>query len=62
MLFILIAQYRDRLCSYLIGRWVCVQVYDLMAGSKLVVPPSHYMSKAEAMFNFPKLKDEVRST
>lgn len=35
------------------------QVYDFTAGSKLVVPPSHFMSRAEALFHFPKLKEEV---
>lgn len=32
-----------------------------MAGAKLVVPPSHYMSKEEAIFTFPKLRQEVRA-
>lgn len=35
------------------------QVYDWIAGAKLVVPPSHYMSREEAMFSFPKLKEKV---
>lgn len=38
---------------------LCVQVYDWIAGSKLVVPPSHFMSRAEALYNFPKLREEV---
>lgn len=35
------------------------QVYDWIAGAKLVVPPSHYMSREEAMFSFPKLREKV---
>ena len=35
------------------------QVYDWVAGAKLVVPPSHFMSREEAIYNFPKLRDEV---
>ncbi|CAN0038018.1 unnamed protein product [Discosporangium mesarthrocarpum] len=38
--------------------WLGVKVYDMVAGSRLVVPPSHYMSKSEALFNFPKLREE----
>lgn len=36
------------------------QVYDWLAGAKLVVPPSHYMSREEAMYSFPKLRENVR--
>ncbi|CAM9600907.1 unnamed protein product, partial [Hapterophycus canaliculatus] len=38
--------------------WIGAKVYDWVAGEKLVVPPSHYMSRAEAIYNFPKLREE----
>ncbi|CAN0187961.1 unnamed protein product [Ascophyllum nodosum] len=38
--------------------WIGTKVYDWLAGSKLVVPPSHFMSRQEAMYNFPKLEEE----
>ncbi|CAN0111144.1 unnamed protein product [Scytosiphon promiscuus] len=38
--------------------WIGAKVYDWVAGAKLVVPPSHYMSREEAIYNFPKLREE----
>ncbi|CAN0282967.1 unnamed protein product, partial [Ectocarpus sp. 4 AP-2014] len=36
----------------------CLLVYDWIAGAKLVVPPSHYMSREEAIYTFPKLREK----
>eukprot|EP00611_Tribonema_gayanum_P009894 TRINITY_DN19778_c0_g1_i1.p1 TRINITY_DN19778_c0_g1~~TRINITY_DN19778_c0_g1_i1.p1 ORF type:complete len:456 (+),score=128.47 TRINITY_DN19778_c0_g1_i1:95-1462(+) len=36
--------------------WAGAKVYDLVAGSRRAVPPSHYMSAEEALFNFPMLR------
>ncbi|CAM9299413.1 unnamed protein product, partial [Chrysoparadoxa australica] len=38
--------------------WAGTKVYDLVAGSRRVVPPSHFMARDEALYNFPMLKDE----
>jgi glycerol-3-phosphate dehydrogenase len=36
--------------------WVGAKVYDLIAGSLRVVPPSHFMSRDEALYQFPALE------
>ena len=38
--------------------WAGAKVYDLIAGSQRAVPPSHFMSGAEALYNFPMLNAE----
>jgi glycerol-3-phosphate dehydrogenase len=38
--------------------WAGAKVYDLIAGSRRAVPPSHFMSGAEALYNFPMLRTE----
>ncbi|CAM9701423.1 unnamed protein product, partial [Phaeothamnion confervicola] len=38
--------------------WAGAKVYDLLAGSRRVVPPSHFMSRDEAVYNFPMLRAE----
>ncbi|EKX53383.1 hypothetical protein GUITHDRAFT_84416 [Guillardia theta CCMP2712] len=38
--------------------WVSGKLYDTVGGTKSVVPESHLISKAEALFQFPHLKSE----
>eukprot|EP01064_Diplonema_japonicum_P017699 TRINITY_DN2598_c0_g1_i2.p1 TRINITY_DN2598_c0_g1~~TRINITY_DN2598_c0_g1_i2.p1 ORF type:complete len:663 (+),score=91.23 TRINITY_DN2598_c0_g1_i2:52-2040(+) len=38
--------------------WVGGKLYDAIAGGRRRVPSSHYMSKAEATYTFPTLRDE----
>lgn len=38
--------------------WAGAKVYDLVAGSRRQLPASHYISKAEALYQFPMLKQE----
>lgn len=38
--------------------WLGSKVYDVIAGSKRVVPSSHFIDRDEALFRFPTLKAE----
>ena len=38
--------------------WLGGKMYDFLAGSRRLVPSSHYISTAEAKYNYPSLKDK----
>eukprot|EP01060_Flectonema_neradi_P033804 TRINITY_DN5766_c0_g1_i3.p1 TRINITY_DN5766_c0_g1~~TRINITY_DN5766_c0_g1_i3.p1 ORF type:complete len:667 (+),score=129.69 TRINITY_DN5766_c0_g1_i3:64-2001(+) len=38
--------------------WMGGKMYDFLAGSRRLVPSSHYISSAEAKYNYPSLKEK----